>query len=71
MEETEQTMTSEEMQRFLNLEAKRGTTKTEAIDALLYILGVQWPGEDQAKFVEKQAISEEQCSNNRQAGQHK
>lgn len=53
MEETEQTMSPEEMQRFLNLEAKRGATKTAAIDALLYILGIQWPGEDRAKLVEK------------------
>lgn len=36
-------MNQEEMQRFLNLEAKRGSTEEEALKALAEILGVKFP----------------------------
>ena len=36
-------MTKEEMQRFLNLEAERGSTEYEALKALADILGIIFP----------------------------
>lgn len=36
-------MTQEEMQRFLNREAEKGTTEFEALKALADILGIQFP----------------------------
>lgn len=36
-------MTREEMQRFLNREAEKGTTEYEALKALAYILGITFP----------------------------
>ena len=36
-------MTSEEMQRFLNREAEKGSTEYEALKALADILGIQFP----------------------------
>lgn len=36
-------MTNEEMQRFLNREAEKGTTEFEALKALADILGIQFP----------------------------
>lgn len=36
-------MTKEEMQRFLNREAEKGTTEFEALKALADILGIQFP----------------------------
>ena len=37
------TMTKEEMQRFLNREAEKGSTEYEALKALADILGIQFP----------------------------
>lgn len=37
------TMTKEEMQRFLNREAQKGSTEFEALKALAYILGIDFP----------------------------
>lgn len=37
------TMTKEEMQRFLNREAQKGSTEYEALKALAYILGIDFP----------------------------
>lgn len=36
-------MTNEEMQRFLNREAEKGSTEQEALKALAEILGIQFP----------------------------
>lgn len=36
-------MTKEEMQRFLNREAEKGTTEYEALKALADILGIAFP----------------------------
>jgi hypothetical protein len=36
-------MTKEEMQRFLNREAERGSTEYEALKALTTILGIEFP----------------------------
>lgn len=36
-------MTKEEMQRFLNREAERGSTEQEALKALAEILGIKFP----------------------------
>lgn len=36
-------MTKEEMQRFLNREAEKGSTEYEALKALADILGIQFP----------------------------
>lgn len=36
-------MTKEEMQRFLNREAERGSTEQEALKALADILGIKFP----------------------------
>lgn len=36
-------MTKEEMQRFLNREAEKGTTEYEALKALADILGIKFP----------------------------
>ena len=37
-------MTKEEMQRFLNREAEKGSTEIEALKALAEILGIKFPG---------------------------
>ncbi|MCD7764686.1 MAG: hypothetical protein LUI14_16160 [Lachnospiraceae bacterium] len=37
-------MTKEEMQRYLNQEAQRGSTETEAYRNLMNILGLVFPG---------------------------
>ena len=36
-------MTKEEMQRFLNREAEKGSTEEEALKALVDILGIKFP----------------------------
>lgn len=36
-------MTKEEMQRFLNREAEKGSTEQEALKALAEILGIKFP----------------------------
>jgi hypothetical protein len=36
-------MTKEEMQRFLNREAEKGSTEFEALKALANILGIEYP----------------------------
>lgn len=36
-------MTKEEMQRFLNREAEKGTSEFDALKALADILGIQFP----------------------------
>ncbi len=36
-------MTKEEMQRFLDREAEKGSTEFEALKALAYILGINFP----------------------------
>lgn len=36
-------MTKEEMQRFLNREAEKGSTEYEALKALADILGIEFP----------------------------
>lgn len=36
-------MTKEEMQRFLNREAEKGSTEQEALKALADILGIKFP----------------------------
>lgn len=38
-----ETMTKEEMQRFLNREAEKGSTEYEALKALADILGIEFP----------------------------
>lgn len=38
-----ETMTTEEMQRFLNREAEKGTSEYEALKALVEILGIEFP----------------------------
>lgn len=43
MEEQEESMTKDEMQRFLIKEAKRGTDELEAYRNLLKILGIGYP----------------------------
>lgn len=44
MEEREyEPMTRDEMQRFLNLEAKDGKSELEAYKNLMYILGIEFP----------------------------
>lgn len=40
-------MTKEEMQRFLILEAKRGSTEIEAYRKLMEILGIEFPKENE------------------------
>lgn len=39
----DETMTKEEMQRFLNREAEKGSTEYEALKALADILGIEFP----------------------------
>jgi len=39
----EESMTKEEMQRFLNEEAEQGHSKEEALDRLMRILGIKFP----------------------------
>lgn len=39
----EESMTKEEMQRFLNEEAEQGHSKEEALDRLMRILGIRFP----------------------------
>jgi len=39
----EESMTKEEMQRFLNREAEKGATEYEALKALADILGIEFP----------------------------
>lgn len=39
----EENMTKEEMQRFLNREAEKGSTEYEALKALADILGIEFP----------------------------
>lgn len=41
--ESMEEMTKEEMQRFLNREAEKGTTEYEALKALADILGIKFP----------------------------
>lgn len=41
--EMDETMTKEEMQRFLNREAEKGSTEYEALKALADILGIEFP----------------------------
>ncbi len=36
-------MTKEEMQRFLDREAEKGSSELEALKALVYILGINFP----------------------------
>lgn len=36
-------MTTEEMQRFLNREAEKGSSEYEALKALVEILGIEFP----------------------------
>lgn len=43
MEEKEQEMTKEEMQRFLIKEAQRGSSEIEAYRNLMEILGIEFP----------------------------
>ena len=38
-----ETMTTEEMQRFLNREAEKGSSEHEALKALVEILGIEFP----------------------------
>ncbi|MCI9098785.1 MAG: hypothetical protein HFH59_01390 [Lachnospiraceae bacterium] len=38
-----ESMTKEEMQRFLNREAEKGSTEEEALKALVDILGIKFP----------------------------
>lgn len=38
-----ETMTTEEMQRFLNREAEKGSFEYEALKALVEILGIEFP----------------------------
>ncbi len=38
-----ESMTKEEMQRFLNREAEKGNTEYEALKALADILGIEFP----------------------------
>ena len=38
-----ETMTTEEMQRFLNREAEKGSSESEALKALVEILGIEFP----------------------------
>lgn len=40
---SEDCMTKEEMQRFLNREAEKGSTEYEALKALADILGIEFP----------------------------
>lgn len=40
---SEECMTKEEMQRFLNREAEKGSTEYEALKALADILGIEFP----------------------------
>lgn len=42
-EATERRMTPEEMQRFLNQEARDGVSEIVAYRRLAYILGIEWP----------------------------
>lgn len=42
-EATERRMTPEEMQRFLNQEARDGVSEIDAYRRLAYILGIEWP----------------------------
>lgn len=39
----DESMTKEEMQRFLNREAEKGATEYEALKALADILGIEFP----------------------------
>ena len=39
----ENSITKEEMQRFLNREAEKGTSEYEALKALANILGIEFP----------------------------
>ncbi len=48
MEEQEEGMTKDEMQRFLIVEAKRGTEELEAYRNLMEILGIEFPEEKEA-----------------------
>ena len=45
----EESMTKEEMQRFLIKESKRGTTELEAYRNLMDILGIEFPKENTSK----------------------
>jgi len=45
-------MTKEEMQRFLNREAEKGSTEYEALKALADILGIEFPELKQKKGTE-------------------
>lgn len=45
-------MTKEEMQRFLNREAEKGSTEYEALKALADILGIEFPELKQKKRAE-------------------
>lgn len=38
-----ETMTTEEMQRFLNREAEKGSSEYEALKALVEIFGIEFP----------------------------
>lgn len=40
-------MTKDEMQRFLNREARRGSTESEALKALAEILGIKFPSKEE------------------------
>ena len=42
-------MTKEEMQRFLNREAEKGSTEEEALKALAEILGIKFPKIEKGK----------------------
>lgn len=48
MEEQEEGMTKDEMQRFLIKEAKRGSDELEAYRNLMEILGIEYPEEKEA-----------------------
>lgn len=57
MEEQEESMTKDEMQRFLIKEAKRGTDELEAYRNLLKILGIGYPKKESKARKESHASS--------------
>ena len=46
-------MTTDEMQRFIDREALRGTDELEAWRALAHILGISFPGKEKEEETEK------------------
>ena len=47
-----ESMTKEEMQRFLIMEAQRGSTEMEAYRNLMEILGIEFPSESKKENAE-------------------